>query len=291
MKEGQYVRHLRSPEYGVGKVVRCLFNGTKVVFSQITIRGLLPHVLEPVSLDEQKRLEKEEAMRAGPEALAAWEEKQTPPKKPSQSHGDKMCRAVWESRRIQRNIYPDIDEERLSMLLEAAINDSQPGGRPMEHNGEQHGERQTDQQTGQQADSSWWYQAFRLSKAEDEDLSMETRIAGVTYENRQSIIADMEENEHVLLVREPENSFDDNAVSVKRINGRQIGYLPRELAAKVAPRLDAHGKPVSAVVTAILGRHYIEGTLGVRIRFSLAGIEQRSENCIATGEDNELPPF
>jgi hypothetical protein len=295
MKEGQYVRHLRSPEYGVGKIAPCSRNGIKVIFPRITISGVLPHVLEAVSFDEQKWLEKEEAMLAGPEALAAWEKRQNQPKRPNQSHRDKMCRAIWEPRRIQRNIYPDIDEERLSMLLEAAINDSQPGGRTMEHNGEHHGERQTDQQadqqTGQQADSSWWYQAFRLSKAEDEDLSMETRIAGVTYENRQSIIADMEENEHVLLVREPENSFDDNAVSVKRINGRQIGYLPRELAAKVAPRLDAHGKPVSAVVTAILGRHYIEGTLGVRIRFSLAGIEQRAENCIATGEDNELPPF
>jgi hypothetical protein len=59
----------------------------------------------------------------------------------------------------------------------------------------------------------------------------------------------------------------------------------------VAARLDALGKPVSAVVTAILGKHYIDGTLGVRIRFSLAGIGQRVENGIATGEDNELPPF
>ncbi len=287
MKEGQYVRHLRSPEYGVGKVVPCSLNGTKVVFSQITIRGLLPHVLEAVSLEEQKRLEREEAMRAGPEAFAAWEEKQTPPKKPSQSHSDEMCRAGWEPNRFQRKRYFDIDEEGLSMLLEAAMNDSQPEVRPMEHNGEQHGERQTDQH----ANSSWWYQSFRLNKDEDEDLSIETRIAGVTYENRQSIIADMEKNEHVLLVREPGNPVDDNAVSVKRINGRQIGYLPREFAAKVAAKLDAHGRPVSAVVTAILGRNYIDGTLGVRIRFSLAGIEQREKNRIATGEDDALPPF
>lgn len=287
MKEGQYVRHLRSPEYGIGKIVPCSLRGTKVVFPRITISGVLSHVLEAVSLDEQKRLEKEEAMRAGPEALAAWEERQNSPKRPNQSHRDVTCRAVWESNKIQRKRNSDIDEERLLVLLEAAMNDSRLKDRPVEHTGERHVERQT----GQLADSSWWYQSFRLNKAEEEDLSMETRVVGVTYDNRQSVIADMEKNEHVLLVREPENPVDDNAVGVKRINGRQIGYLPRELAAKLAPRLDAHGKPVSAMVTAILGRDYIDGTLGVRIRFSLAGIKQRVENGLATGENNELPPF
>lgn len=97
----------------------------------------------------------------------------------------------------------------------------------------------------------------------------------------------MEECEQVLLVREPENPFDLNAISVQRANGRQIGYLRRELAARLASSLDAYGKPVMAMVTDILGRDHIDGNLGVRIRFCLPECEQLGHGVISTGDADE----
>ena len=49
------------------------------------------------------------------------------------------------------------------------------------------------------------------------------------------------------LRRDPDNPHDPNAISVHVPGGDQAGWVPRELAAELAPQLDA-GEPWSAVV-------------------------------------------
>ena len=39
------------------------------------------------------------------------------------------------------------------------------------------------------------------------------------------------------LIREPSNKYDSNAICVTS-NGRQVGYVPKELAAGLAPYMD-----------------------------------------------------
>jgi hypothetical protein len=51
---------------------------------------------------------------------------------------------------------------------------------------------------------------------------------------------------HLILRRDPDNPHDPNAIEVLA-GGRQIGWVPRELAAELAPEMDA-GHPWSAVV-------------------------------------------
>jgi hypothetical protein len=51
----------------------------------------------------------------------------------------------------------------------------------------------------------------------------------------------------VTLRRDVGNEYDTNAVAVDVDGGEQLGFLPRELAAELAPELDA-GRPWSAVV-------------------------------------------
>jgi hypothetical protein len=48
------------------------------------------------------------------------------------------------------------------------------------------------------------------------------------------------------LQRDPGNEHDPNAIQVLA-GGRQIGWVPRELAAELAPQIDA-GRPWSAIV-------------------------------------------
>jgi hypothetical protein len=49
------------------------------------------------------------------------------------------------------------------------------------------------------------------------------------------------------LRRDPGNPHDANAIAVHAVSGEQVGWVPRELAAEVAPELDA-GEAWSALV-------------------------------------------
>lgn len=96
---------------------------------------------------------------------------------------------------------------------------------------------------------------------------VETRVVGVTFGNRQSVIAQLAAGEQLWLKREPENPYDHNAIIVERQNGQEIGHIKRELAAILAPHLDDFGKPLQATVTDILGGYYEDSALGVQIKF------------------------
>ncbi|HEY7632113.1 MAG TPA: HIRAN domain-containing protein [Thermoleophilaceae bacterium] len=53
--------------------------------------------------------------------------------------------------------------------------------------------------------------------------------------------------EPLVLRRDPDNEYDENAIAVDARGGEQLGWVPRELAAELARELDA-GLPWSAVV-------------------------------------------
>lgn len=67
-----------------------------------------------------------------------------------------------------------------------------------------------------------------------------TRIAGVTFERRQETLASLR-IDSVEIVPEPANPYDSNALAVWAVTDAgervQIGYVPRNLAAEVAPHV------------------------------------------------------
>ncbi len=266
MEIGRFVQHTRSPHYGIGKVVATYCNGScRVIFSNITINGALISDLKAVSMSEQDQLELEEARREGPEAMAEYKKRQ---KQREKDRHEKTLALYHRSARFGFSgptAYFDEDLGYISMQAEAVRQKSQPAPEKEETN-----------PAG--ANTNWWYQAFK----QDEDFAskqvVETRVAGVTYENRQPVIAAMEKSEQIILEREPDNPFDCNAISVKRKNGFCIGYLPRQEAERLAGDFDAYGKPVQGTVTAILGKYLIDSFLGLRIRFSIPCPESVSHN-------------
>ncbi len=66
-----------------------------------------------------------------------------------------------------------------------------------------------------------------------------TKLAGVTFEGRQEVIARLVDDEALILRRDPLNEYDPQAVAVyaPRLEA-QIGFLNRDLAAVIAPALD-----------------------------------------------------
>ena len=96
-----------------------------------------------------------------------------------------------------------------------------------------------------------------------------TKVAGVTFNNRQAVVARLHAGELIQLRREPDNLYDRNAIRVERLDGQQIGYLDRSMAARLAPFFDAHSKPVRGKVHSLTGSGQNGYNLGVIITFNV----------------------
>lgn len=64
-----------------------------------------------------------------------------------------------------------------------------------------------------------------------------TKVVGVTFENRQKYIQNLQIGDKIELVREPDNEYDSLAIGIFCGNYK-IGYLKKELAKYLAPNID-----------------------------------------------------
>lgn len=99
--------------------------------------------------------------------------------------------------------------------------------------------------------------------------TIETWVVGVSHDNRQAVIGLLTPWEQVFLIREPDNNFDSNAIKVQRWDHQQFGYLNRELAKVLAPRMDRNGRFIKATVSSLTGGYYPGSSLGVMLKFRM----------------------
>ncbi|WP_418792255.1 single-stranded-DNA-specific exonuclease RecJ [Phosphitispora sp. TUW77] len=79
-----------------------------------------------------------------------------------------------------------------------------------------------------------------------------TKVAGVTFGDRQEKAACLSEGQQMNLVREPDNKHDANAIKIETFTGIQVGYLNARLARHFAPLLDS-GEKYNSYVTQVTG--------------------------------------
>ena len=89
-----------------------------------------------------------------------------------------------------------------------------------------------------------------------------TKIVGVTFDDRQAVLATLAAGDRLLLRREPGNPHDPHAVRVVAADGRAVGYLSGRVAGRIAPAMDAGGR-YDVVVSKVTGGG--DRTLGVNI--------------------------
>jgi len=100
-----------------------------------------------------------------------------------------------------------------------------------------------------------------------------TKIVGVTFDNRQEVCKLLFPGAHLLLVREPDNIHDKNAVGVF-FDGSQCGYISKQLSPKIAELLD-NGAKLEVIVVELTGG---DGqTIGVNIRINMLEISVNRE--------------
>lgn len=108
---------------------------------------------------------------------------------------------------------------------------------------------------------------------------LNTRVVGVTFENRQALVAQLSTTDPCRLQPEPDNVYDKNALAVHVAHGGEvwhIGFVPKELAAEIAPYLD--GEAVMCSIAEITGgfetRDGDTAALGVRLRIELPDYDE-----------------
>lgn len=111
---------------------------------------------------------------------------------------------------------------------------------------------------------------------------LNTKVAGVTYEGRQALIAQLTGREPCRLVPEPTNQYDSNAIAVE-VNHRgdifHIGYIPKEIAAEIAPHME--GEALMCSISEITGGFEFDSgetaSLGVRLRIELPAYDEQDD--------------
>ncbi|MGL4848361.1 MAG: HIRAN domain-containing protein [Clostridium sp.] len=87
--------------------------------------------------------------------------------------------------------------------------------------------------------------------------TIHTKVAGVTFNNRQSLIRNCYPNQELKLIREKNNAYDKNAIGIYHGN-RHLGYVNKNLASSLAPQIDSgtHFRCYVSEVTGGNGKNY-----------------------------------
>ena len=72
-----------------------------------------------------------------------------------------------------------------------------------------------------------------------EILLFDSYVAGTTQIKDESVFDDVKEGDKLILQREPENRFDENAILVLDANKRKLGYIPEKDNIVFARLMDA----------------------------------------------------
>lgn len=127
----------------------------------------------------------------------------------------------------------------------------------------------------------WLEDAYFRDILEKEEFF--TKVAGVTFADRQKIIREIQAGDAVNLNREADNPFDAKAIAVY-YQDSAIGYLQKRLARYLATAMD-QGTKYEAYVTQVTGGEKEKDTLGVNLCIRKINGGQGEENLPAVKEE------
>lgn len=87
----------------------------------------------------------------------------------------------------------------------------------------------------------FWAAAFAQERGSSEIIVQVSLAAGLRYHDAKAVWDQMKVGDALILVREPTNPYDSNAVRIEW-NGHQLGYIPRAENAAVARQMDRCNK-------------------------------------------------
>lgn len=79
-----------------------------------------------------------------------------------------------------------------------------------------------------------------------------TKVVGVTFEGRQAVVSTLQAGQELVVTRDATNPVDANAIALSTLSGVQVGFLRRQIAAHLAPKIDG-GIRYQAFVSMVTG--------------------------------------
>ena len=98
-----------------------------------------------------------------------------------------------------------------------------------------------------------------------------TKLVGTSYHGRQENIKKLKNFELVLLVREPNNPFDINAIKVQRLDGSELGYINRGLAETLSNNIPQWEHGITAKVEGLHQISLMNGKSYCEVEISICG--------------------
>ena len=105
------------------------------------------------------------------------------------------------------------------------------------------------------------------NKIKNDFVSIQIKLVGVSFKNCQSNIRrwGCSDIGSYAVIREPENPYEPNAVRISFLGTYDMGYLPRQVAATLAPMMDA-GRTFLAEFVKINEFAEIASTVGITVK-------------------------
>jgi len=66
-----------------------------------------------------------------------------------------------------------------------------------------------------------------------------TNVVGMKYINGMQWTKRLKEGDEIVLIREPDNKYDSNAIKVCSLQEHQIGYIPKNTAKQISKEIDS----------------------------------------------------
>lgn len=111
--------------------------------------------------------------------------------------------------------------------------------------------------------------ARRLKDEHNAAAPVEVNVNGTRYTASEARLHTLRLGDQLWLRREPHNRFDTNAIRVEADDDRVAGYLPKEMAASLAPALDVEPQLVPVRVIELQGLYPNYRMLTLRVMFTV----------------------
>lgn len=115
-----------------------------------------------------------------------------------------------------------------------------------------------------------------------EAQSFMTKVVGVTFEERQAVVATLSPGQRLAIRRDVANPADANALEVIEETGARVGFLRRQISAVIAPLIDARSASYSAVVCEVTGGTQGKA-FGVNIQVSREDVSSAQASLVEEG--------
>jgi len=106
--------------------------------------------------------------------------------------------------------------------------------------------------------------------------SFHTKLAGVSFEGRQDVVARLEPGTVLRVQRQPDNVYDRNAIALLDPAGDQVGFFNKRLAAALAPVIDK-GAAYEVSVTEVTGGGEAGESRGVNVLVARPDLAEADE--------------